>query len=247
MKRSHNVGKSILLMAAVLVFAAESAMAVSVNEAPPALTVHGHGEVAAVPDLAVVRLGASVQTSEADRAQQQVNQIMQRTLKALRALGMAEKDLQTVGLALNPVYSKPERVKTTEVEGPHIVGYRASNTIQIRLEDLSRVGEVIDAGIRSGANNLQGVSFDIRDGRRYRIQALQMAAQDAMEKAGAIAGAMGLRLGDVLEVQEGGVSLVRPSAVNRVYAGDAAEATPIQPGQMQISADVQVRYRLLKP
>jgi uncharacterized protein YggE len=68
-----------------------------------------------------------------------------------------------------------------------------------------------------------------------------------MEKAGAIAGAMGLRLGDVLEVQEGGVSLVRPSAVNRVYAGDAAEATPIQPGQMQISADVQVRYRLLKP
>jgi uncharacterized protein YggE len=246
MRRFGNIRHFLFLSAAALLFHLPPPTAASENEAPPALTVQGHGEIDVPPDLAMVQLGALVQAPEADRAQRQVSQIMQRALKAFEELGVDAQAVRTTGLSLAPVYSKPDRDKPEDQEVPQVVGYRAANTLQIRVENLSRVGEVIDAGIASGANRLLGISFDVRDDERHRLQALQLAARDAMAKAAAIAEAMALRLGDVMEVRESGARLLRPAADHRVYAA-AAEATPVQPGRLQIAADVEVRYRLVQP
>jgi uncharacterized protein YggE len=245
MRRIGRIRHLLFLSATALLFHLPSTPEASENEAAPALTVHGHGEVEVPPDLAMVRLGTLVQATEADRAQRQVNQIMQRALKACEELGIDAQAIRTTGLSLTPVYTQPERGKTPDPEAPRIVGYRAANTLQIRVDNLNRVGEVIDAGIASGANRLEGISFDVRNDERHRLQALRLAARDAMAKAAAIAAAMTLRLGDVLEVREGGARLLRPAGDHRVYA--AAEATPVQPGQLQIAADVEVRYRLVQP
>jgi uncharacterized protein YggE len=107
------------------------------------------------------------------------------------------------------------------------------------------VGSVIDAGIASGANQLAGLVFDLRDDLAYRKQALQLAAQEARSKAEALASALNLQLGEVLEIREEGGPAAYP--VERRFAAPAAAGTPIQPGQVQVNAGISVRFRLMGP
>ena len=120
----------------------------------------------------------------------------------------------------------------------------SSNTVRVRLDDLSRVGDVIDAGIEAGANQLEGLAFGLKDETSARTAALRDAAKQARAKADAIAETMNLRIDGVLEVIEGGVQ-VMPKYYEmgaRVMAADAG--TPVQPGQVDVNATVTVAYRI---
>jgi len=229
--------------------AAASALAQSgpdLGPAVPAIAVSGNAEVAAAPDRALLSLGAVVEGRQAQEAQKQIAQIMQRVVKDIRAQGIPEEKIRTAGLSLNPVYSHPASRAGQEPEAPRIVGYRASNTVRVQVDDLERVGGVIDAGIAAGANQLNSLSFEIRDDLKQRKQALQLAVQEARAKAEAIAAALNLPLGEVLEVREESGPVAYP-AERRFAAPSAAAGTPIQPGQILISAAVQVRFRLGAP
>jgi uncharacterized protein YggE len=209
----------------------------------PTLTVSGTGHVAAPPDQALLRLGAVTQSKEAATAQEQINGIMQRTLEAIKALGIPEGKIATVGLSLWPVYTDQRPQKGEKSAEPKIAAYRASNSIRVQLDDLNAVGEVIDAGVSAGANQLQDISFAIRDDAEYRKQALFLAAQAARAKAEALASAMDVRIVSLMEVSEGGTNLVRPSVqLREMYAGKAA--TPVEPGEIQVEASVTVRYQV---
>lgn len=209
----------------------------------PTITVTGTGEVAAAPDRAQVSLGAVVETRQAADAQGQLAQILQRVLKAIKALEIADEKIRTAGATLTPVYSQPKPKQDPEPEGPRIVGYRATNSVRVQLDDLDRVGAVIDAGIAAGANQLSHLSFELREDLPHRKQALTLAAREARVKAEAIAAALDLQLGEVLEVREDGAQASYP--VERRFAAPAAAGTPIQPGQVQVSAAVTIRYRLI--
>jgi uncharacterized protein YggE len=226
----------LVLLAAVVSHAAEPERA--------ALTVSGSGEVRVPPDLALVDLGAVAEAQSAAAAQDQVNGIVERTLQALRAGGVAGAQVQTLGLSLTPVY-RPRDQGVAGAEGT-IVAHRATNVVRVRVEDLRRVGAVIDAGVAAGANQVRNLSFTVRDDSEPRLRALEEAARDARRKAGAIAEAMGVRLGPVREVQEGGVHVVQPRLEMRAQAA-AAVATPVEPGQVAVSASVSVRYDLAGP
>jgi hypothetical protein len=178
-------------------------------------------------------------------AQKQIAQVMQRVVKEIKAQGIPEENIRTAGLSLNPVYSHPAPKAGQDPEAPRIVGYRASNTVRVQVDDMERVGAVIDAGITAGANQLNSLAFDLRDDLKFRKQALQLAAQEARAKAEAIASALNLQLGEVIEVREEGGS--PPHPVERRFAAPAAAATPVQPGQVQVSAAVTVRFRLAGP
>ena len=234
---------AILVLSLLLLPPGGVVQAEPVNSALSTLTVSGNGEVAVSPDRAYVRLGAVVQTVEAADAQKRINQVMQGVLQGITKLGISEKNIQTTGLSLSPVYTRPERKQGGDAEAPRIAGYRASNTVKVQVDDLSLVGAVIDAGIGAGANQLQGISFDTSQADKYRREALQLAAKEARAKADAIAAALQLRLGDILEIQEEGVHIARPHA-ERMYAAAAADATPVQPGQLQIRAGVQIRFSI---
>ncbi|MGE5256789.1 MAG: SIMPL domain-containing protein [Hyphomicrobiales bacterium] len=232
--------------AALFGLTALTAHAAGASEAaPPAITVSGTSEVFAAPDRAMVSLGAVVEAKQALDAQRQLAQVMQRVIKDIRAQGIPDEKIRTAGLSLNPVYSHPVPKAGQEPEAPRITGYRASNTVRVQVDNLERVGSVIDAGIASGANQLAGLVFDLRDDLPYRKQALQLAAQEARSKAEALATALNLQLGDVLEVREEGGPAVYP--VERRFAAPAAAGTPIQPGQVQVNAAVSVRFRLMGP
>jgi uncharacterized protein len=211
----------------------------------PAITVNGTGDVAAAPDRAAVNLGAVIEAKQAVDAQRQLAQVMQRVLKDLKALGIPEEKTRTSGLSLNPVYAHPSPKAGQDPEAPRIVGYRASNTVRIQVENIERVGAVIDAGIAAGANQLAGLSFEVKDELTYRQQALSIAAREARVKAEAIAAALNLQLGEVLEVREEGVPTLYP--MERRLAAPAAAGTPIQPGQIQVGAAVSVRFKFTSP
>lgn len=234
------------LLIVLLLTAAVSAQPMNAMPDFPTITVTGEATVAVKPDRAVIGLGAVAQADDAAAAQQRVNEIMHQAIDAIRQVGVPEDRIQTAGLSLQPVYSQPGRghVQGGESHVPTIVGYRASNTVRVQLDDLELIGKVIDAGITAGANQLEGINFEIKDDTQSRSQALEQATANARSKADVIARAAGTPVSVLHNITEGGVHIVSP-----VYRGARALAamemdTPVQPGEVQIRASVTVTYRV---
>jgi uncharacterized protein YggE len=206
----------------------------------PILTVSGSGTARVAPDEATVRLGVLAQAPTAREAQGQVNRSAQAVLDAIRKLGVAAERIQTTGLSLNPQYAQGRG------DSPRITGYQAANTVSVLLDDLAKVGPVIDAGLASGANNLDGVSFGLRDDAAAKAAALAGAVQSARTKAEALARALKVRLADILEVAEGGVSISPPPSPfrGRAVMADALMATPVSTGEVGVEASVTIRWRI---
>jgi uncharacterized protein YggE len=209
---------------------------------PSVLVVNGNAEILAAPDEARVRLGIVRQANNAQAAQEQANTVAQDILAAVRRVGIQPQQIQTSRLVLSPVYA-PRAPDSRDA--PRIVAYNASNSIAVRVEDLSMIGAVIDAALKAGANQLEGVQFGLRNDLPSREQALKEAVQEARSKAVVMAEALRVNLGEVLEATEGGVSIT-PFAEAPINARLAAAPvdTPVSPGQIQIRANVTIRYRL---
>src|SRR5262245_34309309 len=209
----------------------------------PALVVTGEAGIFAAPDEAAVRLGIVRQATTAQGAQEQANAVAKEILNSIGKLGVGAQQIQTSRLILSPVYA-PRGPESRDA--PRIVAYSASNVVSVRLQDLSLVGPVIDAGLKAGANQLEGVQFGLRNEVPSRQQALKEAVAEARGKAQAMADALNVDLREVIEVSEGGVSVVpRVEMAGRVFtaAADVAQ-TPVSPGQLEIRASVTIRYRI---
>lgn len=243
------MNRSIALLALLLLTALAAAPAAAHEEtssqAVPVLTVSGNGESRTAPDEATVRLGVSVQTPTAREAQDQVNRIAGAILEAVRNLGIPADHIQTSELNLGPVYGQDPRPGSV-VQEPRIVGYQASNVVSVRVEQLDKVGPVIDAGLGAGANRLEGVAFGLRDDRAARSEALTRAVEEATGKAETLARALKVRLVRIVDVAEGGIAVAPPPFVRgRMAMESAAMAdTPVSAGQVGVSAGVTVRWEI---
>jgi uncharacterized protein YggE len=209
----------------------------------PVLTVSGSGQARVAPDEATVRLGVVAQAPTAREAQDKVNRTANAVLDAIRKLGVPAQRVQTTGLSLSPQYAQGR----SDSQGPRITGYQASNTVSILLDDLAKTGPVIDAGLASGANTLEGVEFGLRNDGAARAAALTDAVQAARSKAEALARALKVRLVEILEVAEGGISVTPPPSPFRGRVAMAAEAmatTPVSAGEVGVEASVVVRWRI---
>jgi uncharacterized protein YggE len=208
----------------------------------PVLTVSGSGQARVAPDEATVRLGVLAQAPTAREAQERVNRIAGAILDAVRKLGLPAERIQTTGLNLGPQYAQGR----TADQGPRITGYQASNTVGILVDDLAKVGPVIDAGLAAGANNLDGVEFGLRNDAAARAAALTDAVREARGKAEALAKALQVRLVEIVEVAEGNVAVSPPPfrARGMAMAAEAMTATPVSAGQVGVDATVTVRWRI---
>jgi uncharacterized protein YggE len=163
----------------------------------------------------------------------------------VRRLGVRPEQIQTSELSLGPVYAPPR--PEAHSQEPQIAGYQASNVVSVRLEDLDKIGPVVDAGLAAGANRLDGVYFGLRNDAPARASALAAAVEEARGKAEALARAAGVRLVEIVEIVEGGVSVFTPSFRRErlAMAEDAQMAsTPVSAGQVGVDANVTVRYRI---
>lgn len=204
------------------------------------LTVSGRGEVTERPDIATVSLGAESQANTAESAQDAVDGTMQQVLARIKAVGIPENEIQTAGVNLSPVYSTPKPGQ--ENEPPHITAYRASNEVRVRTTHLKLVGALIDAGLKTGANRLEGIEFGLVDDVHARAEALKQAAHEAQVKAQALADALGLKLVAVKKVNESGVNPQPPRPLIAMRAEMAA--TPVEPGQVKVDASVSVEFKI---
>ena len=209
------------------------------------ITVSGSASVERPPDTAVVRLGIQTQAPTASEAQKAANGVAASILASLGELGIAGDAIQTSRLQLFPVFESAQPGMPRHSE-PRVVGYRATNAIAVTLDDLDRIGPVIDRSIDSGANRIDSVDLRLEDDEEARREALGGAVRDARAKAEVIAAALDQPLGAVIEVSEGGISappiVYRETAAIGRMASDAA--TPISTGSLTVSASVTVRYRL---
>jgi uncharacterized protein len=214
---------------------------------PPALVVTGSAQLLATPDEATVRLGIVRQSPNAQMAQDQASAVAQEILSAVQKVGIRPNQIQTATLVLSPVYA-PRSPNSRDA--PRIVAYNATNSVSIRLDNLSLVGAVIDAGLKAGANQLEGVQFGLRNQLPSQQQALKQAVEEARGKAAVMADTLRVSLVEVLEITEGNVSVVplrdlalSSARVEYSLAGGQVE-TPVSPGEIAVNAQVTIRYRI---
>jgi hypothetical protein len=218
----------------LLFLAAPFAAAVENNMSK--LIVQGEGKTSAAPDKATIVLGVQTRDASAAIAAAENARLMNETITALLATGIAESEIQTSGYTLG---TEPQDVPVTSGEKQKAPGFLSSNTVTVNLNNTADVGRVLDAAVSAGSNSIQEVAFDLQNPRPQRDQALTMAILDAQRKAMVAAKAAGVKLLRVLEISEGYGYV---AAASRNAAFDVA--TPILPGKMEITASVTVTYEI---
>lgn len=202
------------------------------------LVVSGQGEARVAPDLAQIQLGVTTQAESAAEAMQQNSEQQGAVIEALKNAGIEAADIQTSGLQLNPRMQYPEN------GAPTINGYEASNMVTIRVTDVAQLGEVLDSIVEAGANQIQGISFQRSEPGETGDEALRAAVADARHKAEVMAEASGMRLGRVLTMRDAPVADgPEPMMMRAEAARDAS--TPIEAGELSLTAQVQVEYALI--
>ena len=208
------------------------------------LTVTGKGKVEAQPDIATIQLSVYVQAATAEEAQNQNNVKMDAVLTAIKALGVAERDIQTQEITVYPIM---DNTKNTQ----EITGYSATNGITIKLRDVKKSGELVSAATQAGANEITSINFEVLDETAAYRQALSAAVEDANAKAAIMAKAAGADIDGPMTVQEG-TSYTADMSGNMRYAAagmsaDSGTTTPVQAGQLTVSAEVTVQFKLKWP
>lgn len=204
----------------------------SAPELDRSITVGGSGAVTVVPDRARFSFGVETRGRTAADALASNTAAMRKVIAALKAAGVADRDLQTQQVALSAVYS--------DDENQTVVGYAASNSIAVVVRELARAGMLIDRAVSAGANQVYGPSLERADRADFYRRALEAAVAEARVKAQTIASASGLTLGRPTIVQETSSAAPMPYAEARGAA--PMESPPVEAGTQEITASVTVTF-----
>lgn len=206
------------------------------------LALSAFGEVKAAPDMATVSLGVQTLAPTAAEAMAANSRRMAEVIAAIRRGGVEAKDIQTSGLSLAPQYAYEQN------QPPRLTGYQASNQVTVTVNDLARLGPVLDAVVGAGANQVDGVSFGLKDPQGVQDQARQKAVQALQAKARLYADATGYHVGRLVNLSETGGYAPEPlRPLARMSAAVVAAApTPVEPGQLDVRVDITGLYELTK-
>lgn len=192
--------------------------------------------VSVAPDQARIQIGVVSQAATASAAAAQNATLLQSVLDKLKDAAGPKAEVKTVSYSLNPNYDFSKGAHTLK-------GYIANNLVRVTTDDLASVGKIIDAATQSGANEVSSLEFTLKDQSQARAEALRKAALQARAEAGAMAGALSLKLGNVIYLDEGGAEPIRP----RVFTASqtVSMATPIeQPQAIEVQATVTLTIAL---
>jgi uncharacterized protein len=191
------------------------------------ITVSGDGSATVTPDMATVTLGVETKGEDAQSALHSNATKMTAVIAAIKAQGIPDNKIQTSNLSL---YQDSQNSL-----------FVADNSVTVEIDAINNVGQVIDAAVDAGANNSWGVSFGLKDDSAARAQALQAAVAEARKHADSIATGLGVSVSGVGSASE--VSYSNPVPFrNAPVAAAVGASTPVQPGELQITATVQVVY-----
>jgi uncharacterized protein YggE len=233
--------------------ATTAAPAALAQAAPPAadtmfrattLNLSAFGETRIAPDMATITLGVMTEGKTAAEAMQANATRMSAVMASLRKAGIADRDIQTSNLNLNPQY------KYQENQPPLLIGYQASNNVTITVHDLKKLGAAVDASVNAGANQVHGISFGLDDPSAAENAAREAAVKALAAKADLYAKATGHRVSRLVSLNEGGGYTPQPPmpmmayAAKREMANDAG--TSVSGGELKVRVDISGLYELTR-
>lgn len=231
---------------AVLAAVASPAVAseVQVQSQGPVVALTVTESVEAAPDI--VEIGAGVSTTEATavEAMRANSQKMAAVVARIKSLGIAARDIQTTGINLSPRYDYDQRTQDQVFRG-----YVASNRVSVTLRDVGETGEVLDALVEAGANDISGPSFSIDDDTAARAQARQAALKTAQAQASDYArwaGYSGVRLLEISETSYPGRPMPMAARMVADSAAPPPAPPPVEPGLVGTSVTVSVTYEMTR-
>ncbi len=223
----------------VLVVLTAAATADAQVAAPEVATVvvSGEGVVTAVPDQAWVRIGAESRSKISRDAQARNAEAMTAVQQEMSAIGIPKDAVRTLAIDLQMEYDYANGRQTAR-------GYVARNTIEVRVDDFAKLGDVLDAAVGSGATNLHGLRFDVKRREALEREALQLAVANAMGRAEALATGAGRSIDRVMRIEELSVNRggEAPVMAMRMKAEDAS--TPVAAGELEIRAQIRLTASL---
>ncbi|MDO9471721.1 MAG: SIMPL domain-containing protein [Caulobacter sp.] len=206
------------------------------------LNLSAYGEVRQRPDQATISMGVTTEAPTAAEAMRLNAVKMNQVIAALKKGGIADRDIQTSGLSLNPQYVYVEN------QPPRLSGYQASNTVTVVVRDLTKLGQAVDATVNAGATNIGGISFGLQDASAAEDAARIEAARALQARAELYARAMGYRVGRLVTLSEGGGYSPPPPMPVYAMAGrmEKDSSTPVEAGEMKVRIDVSATFELVK-
>ena len=243
--------KALMAATALTAFAAPAAFAqsspggatpmqVHAMAAQPALNLSAYGEVRVAPDMATITFGVTTEGTTAQAALADNARRMQEVLAALSGAGIADRDIQTSGLNLSAQYDYVEN------QPPRLRGYQASNQVTVIINDLTKVGTTADVVVSAGVNQINGIAFGLKDPKAAEDQARVLAVRALQDKARLYAQALGVELGAIRSLNEGGGYTSQPPMpmyAARLQMADSA-STPVAAGELTVRIDITGRYDL---
>jgi len=203
----------------------------------PQITVTGEGVIDGIPDIATLSLGVTTTGDTAAAAMAANTEGLNAVMARLKAAGVADRDMQTTNLSINPNWTGYDSGQRQRIDG-----YTASNQLTVRIRDLAGLGQVLDAAIQDGANTLNGLSFGLSEPRPAMDAARKAAVEDARARATLLVEAAGATLGPIVSIAEGG-GYMPPQPMFRQSA-DAAGAVPVAAGEVATTASVTVVFEI---
>lgn len=208
---------------------------------PRLISLNGHGEVKAKPDMAVVNVGVTTQAQTAREALTQNTQAMEKIFASLKSAGIEGKDIQTSNFMVNPRYDYGQNNN----QPPRVVGYDVSNTVTISVKKLDTLGAILDQVVSEGSNQINGVMFAISDDAKLKDEARKLAVADAERKAKLYAETTRISLGPIMSVSEGTYQPPQPVYYGKAMRADAApSAVPIAEGEQTVAIDVNIAWEI---
>ncbi len=232
---------TVLVGAAALLCAPAMAQQNPATQPSPRISVIGEGEVNVAPDMAILNLSVLREADTARAALTANNEAMKQVLAALKEAGIAERDLQTSGLSIQPRYAQPGKDRAGE---PKISGYSVSNALTVRVRNLADAGGILDKVVGLGVNQGGGIAFVKDDMKPTLTEARKRAVADAVARAKTLAEAAEIRLGKILSIEEQS-SMPRPMPYGgalRMAAKDAS--VPIESGENTYRTQVNVIFEI---
>ena len=203
------------------------------------LDVNAVGEVARVPDLAVISAGVVSRSATASGAIQDVATRMARVREALKRAGIADRDIQTSNISLNPHYTYAKD------QPPRLYGYSASNQLTVRFRDIASTGKILDALVAEGANQISGPNLTVEKPEAALDEARAKAVAIARARADLYARSLGLRVTRIVAVSESG-GYAPPPIPPMVMMAERSQAadTRIDPGEQKLQVNVAMTFEL---
>ena len=243
--RALMLGTALMTLAAPAVASAQSQpggsspMQVHAMAQQPALNLSAYGEVKVAPDQATINFGVVTEAPTAQEAMAQNAQQMTRVVAALRRAGIVERDIQTSGLNLSAQYDYQQN------EPPKLRGYQAVNRVTVTINDLTKVGTTADAVVAAGVNQIDGISFGLKDPSAAEDQARRLAVQALQAKAQLYAQALNVQLAGIRNLSEGGGYAPQPPQpmfAARAVALESRDSTPVAAGELTVRIDITGVY-----